>query len=140
MMSYKHIIVAIDLSESSDAVINRAVALAKNHQAKLSFVTVDIHHPDNDTRLYDDNESRLVNETYEAMMAKLTSVLGNISYPIEHKIVVMGHIEDKLIQTVNRLEADLLISGHHHGFWHLWWSSANKLIKISPVDLLLISI
>ncbi len=138
-MSYKHIMVAIDLAEPSDTVISRAVSLAKNLDAKLSFVTVDIHY-DPDNQVYDAYGSKMIRESKEEMETKLDELLSSITYPIENKVVVMGEVEQKLIDETNKLHADLLVSGHHHGFWQSWWSSAKKLLNIATVDLLLISI
>ena len=139
-MSYKHILVAIDLHEPNDTLIAKAVSLAKNIDAKISFVTVDISHLDTGLRDYDPAENRLINEKFDSMMVELVALLDSVEYPIENKLVVMGEVEEKLVETVNSLGADLLISGHHHGFWSGWWSSARKLINITPVDLLLIHI
>lgn len=139
-MSYKHIMVAIDLHEPSDTVIAKAVDLAKSLDAKISFVTVDISHLDSGLRDFDPAETRLINEKYDSMMAELTALLDCVEYPIEKQLVVMGEVEEKLVETVNALGADLLISGHHHGFWNQWWSSARKLVNITTVDLLLIHI
>lgn len=138
-MSYKHIMVAIDLAEPSDRVISHAVSLAKNLDAKLSFVTVDIHY-DPDHQVYDAYGNKMIRESKEEMAAKLDELLSSVAYPIENKVVVMGDVEEKLVETTNKLHADLLVSGHHHGFWQNWWSSAKKLLNIATVDLLLISI
>lgn len=139
-MSYKHIVVAIDLHEPSDVVIAKAVNLAESLKAKLSFVTVDISHLDMGLREYDPAESHLIQERYDTMMEQFTTLLDVVEYPIENKLVLMGEVEEKIVETVNAIGADLLISGHHHGFWNTWWSSARKLVGITPVDLLLIHI
>ncbi|WED24079.1 universal stress protein [Vibrio sp. JC009] len=139
-MSYKHVLVAIDLSEPSDKLIARAVSLAKNMDAKLSFITVDIIHPDGEMRDYDQAENRIISREHDEMMAKLTELTELVGYPVESKLVVDGDVEDKLLENVEKIGADVLISGHHHGFWSQWWSSAHKLVSKATVDLLLISI
>ncbi len=139
-MSYKHILVAVDLHEPSDILIARAVSLAKNLDAKISFVTVDVSHLDSGIRDFDPSEESFIHEKYDAKLAGLTALLDSVEYPIENKLVVMGEVEEKLLQTVKTLGADLMISGHHHGFWNRWWSSARKLVDITTVDLLLIHI
>lgn len=138
-MSYKHVMVAVDLNEPSDAVISRSVSIAKNLDAKLSFVTVDIHY-DPDNQVYDAYGKKVIKETHDEMLAKLTELLSAVSYPIENKVVLMGDVQDQLVQEANKLHADLLVSGHHHGFWHSWWSSAKKLLNVTTVDLLLVNI
>ena len=37
-MSYKHILVAVDLSQSSQVVIDKTLSVAKDANCKLSFV------------------------------------------------------------------------------------------------------
>ncbi len=139
-MSYKHILVAVDLSQPSDQVIARAVSLAKNIDAKLSFVSVDIHHLDPELYEFDPEEMRYIEKDYDKAVAKLDEITSVISYPIEKKLVLMGEVEEQIIESVTGLEVDLLVSGHHHGFWNRWWSSARKLVNMTPVDLLLIHI
>ena len=142
-MKYKHILVALDLAEQSapsDLVISKAVSLAKNLDAKLSFVHVDVSHLDNELLDYDRFEKKLVNEKYQDLLVKLEVLCAPIDYPISNQLVVGGEVGDKLIEEVKKLGVDLLISGHHHGFWNHWWSAAHKLVDISTVDLLLVRI
>jgi len=142
-MKYKHILVALDLAEESapsDLVISKAVSLAKNLDAKLSFIHVDTSHLDNDLLDYDNAETRLVNEKYQDLLTKLETLCKPVQYPISNMLVIGGEVEEKLIDEVKKLDVDLLVSGHHHGFWNHWWSSAHKLLDITDVDLLLIRI
>ncbi len=140
-MKYKHILVAIDLAEDSaptDLVISKAVSLAKNLDAKISFIHVDTSHLDNDILSYDKREIKLIEEKYEELRTQLDTLCEPIAYPIANKIVIGGEVEVKLIEEVKKMDIDLLISGHHHGFWNRWWSSAHKLLDLTVVDLLLI--
>lgn len=142
-MKYKHILVAIDLAEDSaptDLVISKAVSLAKNLDAKISVIHVDTSHLDNDILSYDRREIKLIEEKYEELRTQLDTLCEPIAYPISNKIVIGGEVEVKLIEEVKKLDIDLLISGHHHGFWNRWWSSAHKLLDLTVVDLLLIRI
>jgi len=136
-MSYKHVLVAIDLAETSDIVISKSVSLAKNLDAKLSFISVDISHPDK-SRVYDPVEVKLIEQKHQELVAQLKELAEITDYPITHSIVVGGEVEETLMQEMTKIKADLLVCGHHHGFWNRWWSSARKLIDITVVDLLLI--
>ena len=136
-MSYKHVLVAIDLNEGSDIVISRAVSLAKNLDAKLSFICVDISHPDKG-RKYDGVEVKLKEEKHAELVARLEELAEVTDYPIKNTIVVGGDVEETLMETISKMDVDLLVCGHHHGFWNRWWSSARKLVNISIVDLLFI--
>ncbi|ABM03064.1 universal stress protein containing UspA domain [Psychromonas ingrahamii 37] len=136
-MSYKHVLVAIDLTEASDIVISKAVSLAKNLDAKLSFISIDISHPDPD-RIYDPLEVKLIEQNREKLTAKLKELAELTNYPITTTKVVGGDVEETLMREITKIKADLLVCGHHHGFWNRWWSSARKLVNITIVDLLLI--
>jgi len=136
-MSYKHVLVAIDLTETSDIVISKAISLAKNLDAKLSFISIDISHPDKD-RVYDPVEVKLIEQKRASLSAKLQELGELTDYPIANTIVVGGDVEETLMQEITKIKADLLVCGHHHGFWNRWWSSARKLVNITVVDLLLI--
>jgi universal stress protein A len=54
--------------------------------------------------------------------------------------VVGGDVEKTLMWEITKINADLFVCGHHHGFWNSWWSSARKLVNITIVDLLLIDL
>lgn len=41
-MNYQHILVAVDLTDSSQTVINRAISIAQQNNSKLSLVFVDV--------------------------------------------------------------------------------------------------
>ena len=43
-MSYQHILVAIDLSEDSKLLVDKAVALAKPLDADVSFIHIDVNY------------------------------------------------------------------------------------------------
>ncbi|HEY5715994.1 MAG TPA: universal stress protein [Psychromonas sp.] len=136
-MSYKHVLVAIDLNEGSDIVISKAVSLAKNLDAKLSFISVDISHPDKG-RKYDGVEVKLMEEKHAELVAQLQELAEITDYPIKNTIVLAGDVEETLMETISKMDVDLLVCGHHHGFWSRWWSTARKLVNISVVDLLFV--
>lgn len=142
-MKYKNILLAIDLARMNDPIdiiISRAVSLAKNLDATLSLIHIDISHLDNDVLAYDKAEIRLINEKHQQLLTELKALCEPIEYPISNTLVLGGEVELKLIEAVKNMHIDLLISGHHHGYWNRWWSSAHKLLDLTVVDLLLIRI
>lgn len=139
-MTYKHVLVAVDLKNSSDKVTEKAVSLAKSLGAELSVIHVDITHPDGDVREYDAAETKLLESEHKMLKDALTGLAGSVDHPINNTILVDGDVEKKLMEAVRKTGADLLVSGHHHGFWKRWWSSARKLVDIATVDLLLVNL
>ena len=148
-MSYKHVLVAIDLNAGSDILISKAVSLAKNLDATLSFISVDVTHPDisfisvdithpDKGQKYAPQEVKIIEEAQEQLALQLQKRAEITDYPIKNTIVVGGGVEETLMETISKMDVDLLVCGHHHGFWNRWWSSARKLANISVVDLLFI--
>ena len=69
---YKHILVAVDLSEESPFLLKKAVGVAKRHDAKLSIIHVDVNFSDLYTGLIDVNmvsmQDRISSETQQALL------------------------------------------------------------------------
>jgi universal stress protein A len=138
-MSYKHILVAVDLSQSSGKVISRAVLLAKDTNAKLSLIFVDV-----------DNVSSIglvnleidalpsVEERKKTLQQDLQTLANQADYPVENAIVVMGDFNRRVNATVEKIGADLLVCGHHHDFWSRLLSATRKLINSTSTDLLIV--
>ena len=103
-MSYKHILVAVDLSKSSEVVINKAVSLAKGANCKLSFIFVDV-----DKIVPGDEQEPILQKELQALAAQT-------DYPITHTFVVIGDLHTKLAATVQKMNVDLEVCGHHHKF------------------------
>lgn len=146
-MKYKHILVAIDLNEASDLIIDKAVSLAKNLDAKLSVIYVNVGNVDvadnvsayNDVLTVDkEDEDKVIDEKYQELLGELKALCEPIDYPVSDTLVFGDNVESELIEAVKKMNIDLLIAGHHHGFWNRWWSSAHKLLDLTVVDLLLI--
>ena len=151
-MGYKHMLVAVDLSKSSEEVISKAVSLAKDSNAELSFIYVDSDYVTNYMGL--SNAGGVSNPTLGATVPKLVPVddesykfqeelqalADQTGYPVANTLVVMGDLNDKLQLTVKELGVDLLVCGHHCDFWSRWLSSVRKLINTTVTDLLIIQL
>ena len=138
-MSYKHILVAVDLSESSSKVIEKAVLLAKDIDAKLSFIFVDVDNISN-IAMTNIEISNLppIEEREAKLQDELQTLADKTDYPVENVIVVMGKLNTKLKATIKEKDIDLLICGHHHDLWSRLISSVNKLVNSVVVDLLVV--
>ena len=79
---YKHVLVAVDLSEESPILLKKAVGVANRHDAKLSIIHVDVNFSDLYTGLIDVNmvsmQDRISSETQQALL-QLAEQAG---YPI----------------------------------------------------------
>lgn len=137
-MSYKHILVAVDLSEESDYLVKKAVNLAKPLQAELSFIHIDVNYAEVYTGLIDINLAETQHQTTETSQKYLQKIADKAGYPIKHTLVGSGDLGNELVDTINEYNVDLLVSGHHQDFWSKFLSSTRQLISCSPVDMLVV--
>ena len=144
-MRYKHILVAVDLSKSSEVVISKAVSLAREAKSKLSFIYVDASYASNigyasTVGLVKPAVDKVeAAEKEKALLQKeLQALVDQVDYPITNTLVVMGKLNDKLNTTVKEMDVDLVVCGHHHDFWSRLLSSVPKLVNSTITDLLII--
>jgi universal stress protein A len=141
-MSYRHILVAVDLAKGSQEVIEKAVSLAKPLNARVSLIHVDdeVTHEGAFSGLIDTDIAELepAHPTVNERKQQIEALAASIDYPIERKLLVQGDLSHGLEGTVAKVEADLIVCGHHHGFWSRLAPSSRNLVNTSPVDLLIV--
>jgi universal stress protein A len=137
-MSYQHILVTIDLSDESKIIIDKAVALAKPLNAKLSFIHIDVNYAEVYTGLIDINLSETQHHSMEASQKYLQKLAEYANYPINHTLVGTGDLGQEICETIKEYQIDLVVCGHHQDFWSKLLSSTKLLINCSPVDMLVV--
>lgn len=90
--------------------INKALLLVKEKNARCSFIVVD---------------------------ANYISISGPVS---SLGTARLGDVEEKLSATVNQIDAELFVCGHHHDCCSRILSSVRKLVNIVNTDLLIVYI
>ncbi|WP_375750463.1 universal stress protein [Vibrio sp. HN007] len=139
-MSYKHILVAVDLSDESRLLVEKAANLASAVGGKLSLIHIDVVQDDDFTRsivnslVAENGDNKLMKKLH----AQLTDLKTNAPCEVEHTLVSCGGLVDELERAVEAYEIDLIVSGHHQDFWHTVSSSAKQMLKSIPVDMLII--
>ncbi|WP_413113070.1 universal stress protein [Thaumasiovibrio sp. DFM-14] len=137
-MSYKHILVAVDLTADSQLLLEKAEKLAKALDAKLSLIHIDISYAELYTGLIDINlanaQQRLADDAHQ----KLKALEQRIDYPIHQSLVGAGDLSDEICEAIQEQDIDLVVCGHHQDFWSKILSSAKQLINVTPVDLLMV--
>lgn len=125
-MSYAHILVAVDLSESSKIVIDKAIKQARDSNSKLSFVYVDV--------------DRVVLEPKEEqeLHQKLQDLADQCGYPVEEVMVVVGDLHIKLKGLVKKSSIDLVVCGHHHNLLSRLFSVVPKVANAVDSDMLVV--
>tara|TARA_Y100001956_G_scaffold47156_1_gene45886 strand:- start:10370 stop:10795 length:426 start_codon:yes stop_codon:yes gene_type:complete len=139
-MHYKHILVALELSEESNILIERAVFLANQLDSRISFIHIDGTHGEIYPDLVDIKANPDLRPLNEHTMEQLKSFDTNTNYPITQFIVGTGDLSDKLHDVISDSRIDLLICGHHQDFWSRIVSYSQHLINKSPVDILVVPI
>ncbi len=125
-MSYKHILVAVDLSQSSKTIIDKAINQAKGSNSKLSFVYVDV-----DRVVIEPKEEEQLNK-------ELKNLADECSYPVADTLVVIGDLHVKLQGLVKKSDIDLVVCGHHHNLLSRFFSAVPKLANAVEADLLVV--
>ena len=120
---YKHVLVAVDLSEESPILLKKAVGVAKRHDAKLSIIHVDVNFSD-----------RISSETQQALL-QLAEQAG---YPINEKLSGSGDLGQVLTDAIEQYDVDLLVTGHHQDFWSKLMSSTRQVMNSITIDMLVV--
>jgi universal stress protein A len=130
-MSYKHVLAAIDLSKSSDVVINNAISIAKNSDALLSLIYVDLIYADYYMALPNAgwSYSMIEDDRRDELTADLQRLAEDADYPIANVLIEMGDLNHNINMKVKELGADLLVCGHHHDFWSRQLSSVKQIFN-----------
>lgn len=122
-MQIKTIIAAIDLQENSNLVADMAVFIAQNFEAALhlvhvilpggTFATTHIMDPLLATETTILPISQEPETQMEAAREQLNKIAENISFHSLTVKVLMGLVEDELIDYAKEIEAGMLIVGKH---------------------------
>lgn len=143
MLSYKSILTAVDLSDASPYVIQRAHQMAQDSNARLSVVHVIEHSPvvyaGEFSIPIDANLEQTIESSAREQLAQYCTPL-NIQD--EAQYVMTGTVKHEVIELAKQLNADLLVLGSHshHGLDFLLGSRANTLLHHTQCDTLVVRI
>lgn len=137
-ISYRHIIVGVDLSEDCPAVIQRAAGIASACRAKLTLAYVlepiaFAYGGDMPVDLSGVQEQQVHKANAElAQLAKTTN------YPIQQQHVLVGQPAAELHYLAEQESADLIVVGSHgrKGFALLLGSTPNSVLHGATCDVL----
>ncbi|MCK3657017.1 universal stress protein [Pasteurellaceae bacterium Macca] len=135
---YKHILVAVDLSEESLILLRKGAGLAEKHGAKLSIIHVDVNFSDLYTGLIDINMSSMQDSVSEETISALAKLAEQSPYAVSEKLNGSGDFSQVLEEAVEKYQVDLLVTGHHQDFWSKFMSSTRQLMNSVKVDMLVV--
>lgn len=135
---YKHILVAVDLSEESLILLRKGATIAEKCGAKLSLIHVDVNFSDLYTGLIDINMSSVQDSVVQETTKALNELATKISYPVSECLNGTGDFSQVLEEAVEKHQIDLLITGHHQDFWSKFMSSTRQVMNNVRVDMLVV--
>lgn len=81
--TYKHVLVALDINDDFQPLLQRAITIARRHNAKLSVLHVDINLRDLYTEMVDIDVETVQRKVLADTKGKLDTILAGVDYPLE---------------------------------------------------------
>ena len=142
-MSYHNLIVAIDLSNESDRIIERALDLAGNNAAALTLVhvvePVAAAYP---IDAYAINMTKLQEEAMVIAGERLAKFGSRYGIPEDRQLILAGAAATEVRARAEEMNADLIVVGSHgtSGWKLLLGSTANKVLHAAPCDIMTVRV
>lgn len=138
---YKHILVAIDLSEEAHSLLEKATALAAQYGAVLDVV----HVMDWPLTGFDPvvGYSSINDDTLlEEMANAVQKVVAKHNIDSAHTHTLLGQPSSTVANLSTQLQADLLVMGSHgkRGWRALLGSTATAILQVAQCDCLVVRI
>jgi len=147
MDAYKHILVAVDLSNDSQLVCRKALDVAQNNQSSILLVHVaefiyqmntsydPLFYPSLEELAVDEEEILKVSKNKMNDLISSLDVADGIELQSE---VLAGIPKTEIIRLANEKSLDLIVCGSHgrSGFELLLGSTANAILHHAPCDVL----
>lgn len=139
-MSYKHILLAIDFFEQSDAVAKQAKTLADQFKATLSIVHVvdNVPIPMSGYGLEPGFETDLTGEMISNARKKLDEISKKIGINETNQWVELGNPKTEITRIAEEKQVDLIVLGSHgrHGLALLLGSTSTGVLHYAKCDVL----
>lgn len=142
-MHYRTVLVAIDLSNESDRIISRAIALADNDVQRVHVVhvvePVAAAYP---IDAYAINMTQLQEEATSLAAQRLQSFGSKYGIPDGHLQILTGSAATEIRKRAEELGADLIVIGSHgtSGWKLLLGSTANKVLHGANCDIMTVRV
>jgi universal stress protein A len=142
MSEYKKIMLAVDLTEESKPVAERAMALVKAYDAELHLV----HVIEPLSLAYGGDVpmdlSSVQEQIQDQAKSHLAEFASGMSVPTEHQHLIFGRPESEIQRVADEEGADLIVVGSHgrHGLALLLGSTANGVLHGAMCDVLAVRV
>ncbi|MEM1191095.1 MAG: universal stress protein [Pseudomonadota bacterium] len=142
MANYRKILMAVDLSDDSGVVAERALAIAANNEAELHV----IHVIEPLSFAYGGDIpmdfSGIQDEIHQQAVAQLARFAEQHGIPEDRRHVVLGQPEVEIHALADEAAADLIVVGSHgrYGLALLMGSTANGVLHGATCDVLAVRV
>jgi len=142
MSDYRRIMLAVDLTEESNAVAQRAVRLAAVFGAELHIV----HVIEPLSLAYGGDIpmdlSTVQDQIHDQARSHLAEFAGTLGIPTERQHLIFGRPESEIQRTAESVAADVIVVGSHgrHGLALLLGSTANGVLHGATCDVLAVRV
>ncbi len=142
MATYRHILLAIDLSEEATQVVARGTSLSKVYGAKLSVV----HVIEPISFTYGGDIPLDFSGVQEEIQKQATQQLSALADPLgidaSSQHIVLGRPESEIHNLAQDIGADLIVVGSHgrHGLALIFGSTANGVLHGAGCDVLAVRV
>lgn len=143
MSVYSHILLAVDFSINTDAVVERALAISKLCAAKVSMVhVVEFVQMDLSSELVVPQELELDQELLTLADKRLQELGEQYGIPESERFVSQGSTKREILRVAQEQNTDLIVIGSHgrEGIQLLLGSTANAVLHGAPCDVLAVRI
>lgn len=142
MADYSRILLAVDLTEDSEPVSNRAARLATLSAAELHIV----HVIEPLSLAYGGDVpmdlSTVQDQIHEQARSHLEEFARSLGIPSERQHLIFGRPESEIQRTAEAIAADVIVVGSHgrHGLALLLGSTANGVLHGATCDVLAVRV
>ena len=143
MPDYKHLLIAVDFSASTDQVLKRGISLANTSNASISLIhVVEFAQVDLSNELVMPQELELDRELVELAEKKLAALAEKHDLGSSQRFVSQGSTKREILNTAKEEGIDLIVIGCHgrHGIQLLLGSTANAVLHGAPCDVLAVRV
>ena len=139
-MSYSHLLVAVAPTPESQALLRKAVAIARPVNARISLITLST-----DPEMYNQLAAPMMENLRELMQEEtlqfLQTLADTVDYPIWKSQIACGELGEHIKAFSKKYQVDLVICGHHNqSFFSRATCSAKSIVGTSGVDVLLVTL
>ncbi len=142
MSTYRKILVAVDLSEEAEQVLQTAADIAEANQAELYI----LHVADNPVSPYSQFPEYSApvspSQIKESIFAQLATTVENVGLSRELITIDFGRSIDSIVERSDENQCDLIVIGSHgrHGIQLLLGSTANGVLHHASCDVLAVRV